>query len=268
MALSAVAQKTFLQLVADVWRECGCSGGAPASTVAQTGEALRLVNWVHDSELEIQNLWVDWKFLRKTLTFYTGTNNQTGIFTALNGAVTAFPTDLAEWDYNTFFITPTGSTIPQPLQVVEWQEVRSEVFDIVDFTTPWRVIVMPDNTLRFDLIPDQSYQCTAEYRTVPYDLKVDADISAIPARFANRLIVEWARMKYGNFENAAEQVAAARNAIYGTVNDNGIMTTQGLLAALENDQLPNNKNSRLQQGNNIVIGSGSGSDGSYGYPGY
>lgn len=268
MTLTAVQPRTFLQLVGDLWRECGCSGGAPASTANQTGEAFRLVNWVHDAELEIQNLWVDWKFLRKTLTFYSGTQNQTGIFTALNGATSAFPLDIAEWDYNTFFIYPAGSTQPQPLQVVEWQEVRGEVFDVVDFSQPWRVIVMPDNTLRFDLIPDQSYQFTAEYRTVPYDLKVDADISVIPTRFANRLIIEWGRMKYGNYENAAEQVQAARNAIYGTVNDQGIMTTPGILAALENDQLPNNKNSRLQQGNNIVIGGGYGSDGNYGYPGY
>jgi hypothetical protein len=88
---------------------------------------------------------------------------------------------------------------------------------------------------------------------VPYDLKVDADVSNIPARFANRLIVEWARMKYGMFESAPEQVTSAKLNIYGTLDDAGIPTNNGLLAALENDQLPNRKNSRRQQGNNIVI---------------
>lgn len=112
---------------------------------------------------------------------------------------------------------------------------------------------MPDNTFRFDNIPDQSYQCFCEYRSVPYDLKNDADVSNIPARFGNRLIVEWARMKYGMFESAPEQVAQAKLQIYGTLDDAGIPTNNGLLAALENDQLPNRKDSRRQSGNNIVI---------------
>lgn len=277
MALTAVASKTFLTLVQDLYREVGAAGGTPTNAiptiVGATGEILRLVNYVHDAELEIQNLWVDWKWLRKTLTFYTGTQDQTGIYTTINGAVSAFPTDIAEWDWNSFFILPTGNTYYQPLCAQEWQDVRREVFDTVDFNIPSRAIVMPDNTLRFDLIPDASYKCTAEYRSVPYDLKLDADVSNIPARFANRLIIEWARMKYGMFESAPEQVTHAKLNIYGTLDDAGIPTNNGILAALENDQLPNRKNSRRQQGNNIVIstdaygdfggGPGGGWDGGY-----
>jgi hypothetical protein len=269
VALTTVQPRGFLTLVQDLFREVGAAGSAPTTTVSQTGEALRLVNWVHDAELEIQNLWVDWKWLRKTLTCYTGlSGDQTGIYTTQGGAVSAFPSDLAEWDYSSFQIYPAGSTTPQQLPTYEWQEVRNEIFDVVDYSQPWRVIVMPDNTFRFDLIPDQSYKLTLEYRSVPYELKNDTDVSNIPARFANRLIVEWARMKYGAFENAPEQVQSARNVIYGLVNDEGIMTMQGILAQLENDQLPNNKSSRLQQGNIIEVGSQPGSDGYYGYGRY
>ena len=257
MALTPVVAKTFLQLVQDLYREVGAAGGTPSSaiptTANTTGEILRLVNYVHDAELDIQNMWVDWKWLRTQLPFYTGAQNQTGIFTTLNGAVSAFPADLAEWDWKSFFIYPVNATSPQPLKTAEWQEVRNQVFNVTSFNQPYRVIVMPNNTLRFDNIPDQSYQCFCEYRAVPYDLKNDTDVSNIPARFANRLIMEWARMKYGMFENAPEQVAQAKIAIYGSVNDDGVPNNQGLLAALENDQLPNRKNSRRQQGNNIVI---------------
>lgn len=269
MALTQVQPRSFLTLVQDLFREVGAAGSAPTTIAGATGEAARLVNYIHDAELEIQNLWVDWKFLRKTLVCYTGAGNATGIFTTLNGAVSASPTDLAEWDFRTFFITPNGSTLEQPLPTYEWQEVRREVFDTTDQSQPWRCIVMPDNTLRFDLTPDISYPLQMEYRTVPYDLKADADVSNIPARFANRIIVEWARIKYGGFENAAEQALLGRNQVYGVVNDSGIMVTQGLLAQLENDQLPNAKNSRLQQGNDIVIGGGQGGWDEYGgYGGY
>lgn len=258
MALTVVAAKSFLTLVQDLYREVGAAGGVPTAAiptiVGATGEILRLVNYIHDAELELQSLWVDWKWLRKTLTFYTGSQTQNGIFTTLNGAVSAQPADLAEWDWEAFFILPTGSSYYQPLPAQEWQEVRREVFNTSSYAQPSRVIVMPDNTLRFDMIPDASYQCTAEYRSVPYDLKADTDVSNIPARFGNRLIVEWARMKYGMFESAPEQVTHAKLNIYGTLDDAGIPTNNGILAALENDQLPNRKNSRRQQGNHIVIG--------------
>jgi len=254
MALTPVVARTYIQLVQDLFREVGAAGVAPTTIAGATGEAARLVNYVHDAELEIQNLWVDWKWLRKTLTFYTGSQDRTGIYTTQGGAVSAYPTDLAEWDWKSFQIYPAGNTTtPQPLVTTEWQDVRNQIFDVTDYNQPWRVIVMPDNTFRFDNIPDQSYQCYAEYRSVPYDLKADTDVSNIPARFGNRIIVEWARMKYGLFESAAEQTAAAKLHIYGTLDDAGIPTNNGLLAALENDQLPNRKNSRRQQGNNIVI---------------
>jgi len=267
VALSTVQPRTFLQLVQDLWREVGAAGIAPTTTVSQSGELLRLVNYVHDAELEIQNLWSDWKFLRKTLSFYTYTNNQTGIFTDNTGSTSAFPADLAEWDYKTWFLIPPGQTLLQPIQCYEWFEVRDQVFDTVSRAQPWRAIVMPDNTIRWDLIPDQPYQGQVEYRSVPYDLKADADVSNIPARFANRIIVEWARMKYGLFENAAEQYNNGKTAVYGVVSDDGIVKMPGLLAQLENDQLPNKKNARLSQGAEIVVGGASGSDGSYDYYG-
>ena len=265
MALTPVVARTYLQLVQDLYREVGAAGGTPTqsvpTTVNTTGEILRLVNYVHDAELEIQNLWVDWKWLRKTLTAYTVTGSNTGFVTTSGGATSAQPADLAEWDYKSFFILPAGATQLTPLAVYEWQQVRNQVFDTVDQAQPWRVIVMPDNTLRFDLTPDASYQIQCEYRAVPYDLKVDLDVSNIPARYGNRLIVEWARKRYGLFENAAEQVEAADWQIYGGMDQANVWHT-GLLAQLENDQLPNRKSSRLQSGNDIVIG-GPGSDDGY-----
>ena len=264
MALTVVAQRSFLTLVNDLWREVGAAGSPLQTTVNQTGEALRLVNWVHDAELDIQNLWVDWKWLRSILSCYTPVGANTGILTAPSGGVSAQPVDLAEWDYKTFKILSPGSTYYVPMRVQEWQEVRHEVFDTTDQGQPSRVIVMPDNTLRWDLTPDQAYQIQVEYRAQPYDLKLDNDVSNIPARFANRIIVEFARLKYGWFENAQEQIGLAQLMIMGGSNDTSILTIQSLMSQLENDQLPNRKNSRLQQGNNIVIGGGYGSDGDWG----
>lgn len=269
MALSAVQAKTYIQLVQDLFREVGAAGKAPSTIVGTTGEANRLVNYVHDAELDIQNKWADWKWLRKTLTFYTKASSQTGIYTDNTGVTSAYPLDLAEWDYKSFFIYPAGSTTPQPFPTIEWQKVRNQVFDTVDTTQPWRVIVMPDNTLRFDMIPDQAYQCFCEYRSVPYDLKVDADVSNIPSRYANRLIVEAARMKYGLFENAPEQMERAQREIDGYIDEKGDRHI-GLMQQLEADQRFNQKSSDINSGSEIVITTdyGGGYSSTYGYRGY
>ena len=272
MALTVVQPRTFLTLCQDLYREVGAAGGTPSvaipTTVGVTGEILRLVNYIHDSELEIQNHWQDWKWKRQTLSAWTIAGNNNGIVTTQGGGVSAQPIDLAEWDFKAFKIYPAGSTQYQILPSYEWSKLRSTVFDLTDQNQPWRVIVMPNNTLQFDLTPDQAYNILAEYRQQPYDLKNDADVSNMPAYIGNRIIVEWARLKYGLFENAAEQAQYARSQIYGIVDDQGIKQTQGLLAELENDQLPNAKNGRLQSGNDIVIGGGYEDDQDDGYAGY
>lgn len=259
---AAVSARNFLTLCQDVFREVGAAGVAPTTTVGANGEWLRIVNWVRDAELEIQNLNTDWRWLRKTLSFYTGTQNQTGIFTTLNGAVSAFPTDLAAWDLKNgvWQILPPNNTFFAPLMVYEWETVKNQVFDTTDFAQPWRVIIMPDNTLRFDLIPDQSYQCQTEYRAVPYSIGTsgtpDTDVSNIPARYANQLIVAWAQLKYGMFESAPEQVQRANQLIYGDPGGRAAALASGeagLLDRLENDQLLNRKKARFSQGNDVII---------------
>lgn len=259
MALSAVQPLTYIQLVQTLFREVGAAGVAGSTIIGAKGEFARLVGYVHDAELDIQNLQEDWKWRRKTLSFYTKANDQTGIYTDATGTTSAYPLDLAEWDFKTFQIYPAGSTQSAYLPTFEWQLVRNQVFDLTDKTQPWRAIVMPDNTFRWDLIPDQAYQCFGEYRAVPYDLKVDADVSQIPARFANRIIIEMARYKYGTFENAPEQLARATRELYGFQREDG-NTEPGMVARLENDQLYNNKNARFNQGNEIVISTDYGSN--------
>ena len=61
----------FLDLVARTKQECGISGPAPTTLVGASRELLRLVNWVSQSWVEIQQSHPDWEFLRKPITFLT-----------------------------------------------------------------------------------------------------------------------------------------------------------------------------------------------------
>jgi len=61
----------FLQLVQRTRRECGVAGSGPSTTASQTGELAKLVEWVQQSWVEIQEEQPDWGFLRNPVSFLT-----------------------------------------------------------------------------------------------------------------------------------------------------------------------------------------------------
>jgi hypothetical protein len=71
---------TFLELVQRTRRECGIPGDGPTTTANQTREMRRLVDWVSQAYVELQEERSDWDFLRKPTTFNTqhGTSQSSG----------------------------------------------------------------------------------------------------------------------------------------------------------------------------------------------
>lgn len=65
---------TFLQLVQRLRTETKASGTTVTTTVNQSGEYARLVNWVNDAWLDIQSTYTDWGWMRSDVTFQTVTN--------------------------------------------------------------------------------------------------------------------------------------------------------------------------------------------------
>lgn len=206
----------FLQLVQRLHSEVGAAGNAPASVLNQRGENLRLVNWILQSDLLIQNLWTRWKFLRATFSGVTVVPN--------NPAVPA-PSDLKQWDFSSFFVD--GSSI----EVVEYNKVRSEFYDLTSFGPPSRIIVMPNKSLKVEPVPDAVYTITADYYRRPSTLVMTANASqsVIPEDF-HPVILGRAQMLYGNYEDAPEQKLQGGE-IYGE-----------FIARLQDDQLPNEDN--------------------------
>ena len=62
----ATYQLNFLQLCQKLRQEAGISGSGPLTTVNQTGELYRVVDWVQQSYNDIQEKHDDWNFLRFT----------------------------------------------------------------------------------------------------------------------------------------------------------------------------------------------------------
>lgn len=217
---------TFLQLVQDLHREVGAAGVKPAAVTSQTGEAERLVGWIKEADLYVQNLWSDWKFLWDQF--------DTGNVTTASVNSLSKPANFGHWDFETFRIIEPGQTESNPIDVVEYHDIRGETLDTSE-SIPNRVIVMPDDNLQFEPVPDAAYTILADYYAEPTPLAANADVSAIPEKY-HPVILGRAMILYANHENAPE------------IKDQGSEIYIEQLARLENKQLPNKKDARFKSG--------------------
>ncbi|KKK65505.1 hypothetical protein LCGC14_2973440, partial [marine sediment metagenome] len=103
---------TYLQLSQDVARESGTvSGTNPTAVASQTGRLLKIVEWVAQAWVEIQNLHADWRWMQKTFSGDTASGN--GQYTPASWTIL----DLRDWlrddrvtgyQPHTIFLTATG----------------------------------------------------------------------------------------------------------------------------------------------------------------
>jgi hypothetical protein len=220
---------TFLELVQQLHRDCGAAGTEPSAVTGLTGEAKRLANWIIQADNYIQLKWVNWKFLRSTYSTPT----------VASTATAAKPAGLKYWDFKTFKIIEPGETDKNPLPAIEYDKVKADILDTSE-DIPWRVIVMPDNSLQFEPIPDDAYTIEADFYTVPTLLAANTDVSDIPPEY-HQIIIGRAMILYANFESAPE------------IKDQGEEIYVEQLALLENDQLPNQEHSRFNTGAMIEV---------------
>ena len=105
----------FLQLVQSLRQECGVSGSGPSSTVSQSGEAKRLVDWINAAWLEIQGLHDTWFFMRSTFSFQTvaGTGDYTPTAAGLS--------DHRYWFKDTLRTYKTALGLADEQWLIEWE---------------------------------------------------------------------------------------------------------------------------------------------------
>ena len=208
---------TFLELVQRLHQLSGASGSEPTSVLNQRGEAARLVNWVGDADYNLQARWLNWKFLHAR----TGSN-----FTLEERDKTAAPGDLKSWDVNTFFIRERTEDYWQRMEPVEYEIWIQEQSPDTDTGFPAFVIVNPDNSLSFDVIPDAQYQFRADYYKKPVRMAADGDVSPVPEEYHPNVILGDALMFYADFDDANE------------LRNRAQMLISGYRGQLEADQLP------------------------------
>ena len=190
------------------------------------------MNWIARADNFVQTQWINWKFLRAAY-------NQNTV----NAQITLpKPSNLATWDIETFFIRPVGGTTVEDnehIEVVEYDKIKSEILDITA-GQPSRIIIMPDNSLKFAGTPNGAYPILADYYKTPVTLAANTDVSLIPPEFHN-VILGRALILYANFENAPE------------IKSQGTEIYSEYLLRLENKELPNQNYSRYRTGGGFVV---------------
>jgi hypothetical protein len=217
----------FLQLAQRLRSESGTSGANPITCQNQTGDIARLVNWINDAWLDIQNIHVDWFFLRQSFTFNTNTITPQQSYTPLQCNTTNF----GNWKYDSMrvYSSAIGFSNEMILVYLPWDEFRNlYLYNTQRLlqTRPVLYSVDPQKNFVLGPTPDLSgYSVDGEYFNVATYMVNDIDTPIMPAQY-HMLIVWRALIAYGLYEGASEAI------------DRGTSEFNTLMLRLQRDQLP------------------------------
>lgn len=169
----------FLQLCQRTRSEAGVPGTGPASVENQTGQLLRIVQWVEEAYEEIQNLQATWSFLQKSFNFKTisGQAEYTPTGVAIN--------DLGDWKRNDFRIYNEAADETY-LDYVPWDKFRPH-YNYGAFREqegrPTVITIKPDDSLFLYPIPDQILTVDGQYYRSPHVMSKNDDEPLFLTRF-------------------------------------------------------------------------------------
>ena len=202
----------YLALCQRLRQEAAIQGSGPSAVTGQSGEYLRVVDWVADAWNEIQKERTNWKFLWK---------EDTQAITSGNNDYDISGKGLAELRLDTFmiYVTADGISTRSPITFLPYEEFKDK-YDIQTATNakPSHVTQLPSGELRTYPTTNGSHTITFEAFTVPVALSADGDTPAVHARF-HMAIVWRALMFYGEYEEDSEVYARAEGKYMGLLNE-------------------------------------------------
>jgi hypothetical protein len=222
---------TFLELCQTVRQEVGVSGTGPTTVLNQEGQLKVIIDFVADSDFQIQILWEDWEFLWAQ---YSST-----LSTGVAAPAVAKPTDLGTWDMRSFYLdyTTSESAFLAPLSYPDWRSDYRQ--GVATDALPTYVVVQPDKNIFVDAPPDKAYTITADYWKTPTRMAANATVSPIPEQF-HRTIVARAKTMWAEREEAPDILIGA-SAEYADVLDK-----------LESNSLPVQRTRRLASSDTTI----------------
>lgn len=229
---------TFLQLCQALRRESTDSGTGPSTVVGQSGELARMVNWIINAWVELQQDRDDWQWMRHGFTVNTAAGDGVYAYTdctdttvSPSAAISRFArwyegSDDNGWPYLQSYRQSDGVGSGFPLIWLPWDAFR-RLYRIgtQNNAQPLHVSADPQQNLVIGPTPDDIYVVSGDYQIGPQVLAQDVDEPEMPSRF-HMLICYEALAKYGGNRIAPEAMVRA-------ISEGG-----RLRQALEQNQLP------------------------------
>lgn len=220
----------FLQLVNRTKAECGISGADLTTVVGATKELGRLVGWVSQAYVEIQESSPDLEWMRKPFSFDTVAQQQ-----SYDASTDMLLTDFGMFRNGSFriYLKSAGVANEIFLNQLDYTQFRDYYMygtRQITYARPTNIAITPAKDLVLGLVPDTVYTVNGEYYINPVVLAADADTPAMPARY-HMAIVYKAMMKYGMFESAQEQVTTGQQLYSEVMNKMNFDQSPTLLSA-------------------------------------
>lgn len=193
----------FLQICQRVASKAGISGSSPITTIGQTGEAARIINWVQDAYVDIQERKPNWWFLRKDFEF----NCVSGASTYAKSTVA----NNANWinrDIRCYLNTINDE---QWLCYREWEDFKAT--RLIGSTRavvgrPQDYSIKPDKSIIFYPIPNDTYTIVGEHFQTARLFSGDDDVPLFGQY--QMIIVYQALMYYAAYSSDASVYADAQ----------------------------------------------------------
>lgn len=193
--------RTFLQIVGDAWEETGLSGTGPTDVTKATGIEKRMVGWVRQAWIDIQQFRSDWPWMFTTFTFNTSAGKQTYPLVELG------LTDVERWlfDGASIYKTADGAGSEQGIGSSSYEAwFRSGRQGVHLPAQPGYLFTDPaTNALMVFPVPDDEYTVTLRYYKAPQRLAANTDVPLMPTNQAWQEIIKWKALYLYAFHDGA-----------------------------------------------------------------
>jgi len=233
-----VNPKTFLQLCQQTCRWCGITGNSttqiPTTTVSQTGELGRIVEYVDEAWLQMQ-VGTEYRLNRRKFTLTTADSDDKYAYSDAIDVDTGLAiTRFKDWHLRDRQIPPrihtqsVGVADQTPLTFATWEEWEYlyKTGSIQSQTSrPHHIAVDPQDNIRLGLTPDGVYVVSGEYnrsaQVLTQESSPDAAVPDLPADFQNLIVYE-AMLMYADYETAPDVEKRAERGKLPLMNALGI----------------------------------------------
>ncbi len=185
---------TFLQLCQALSRESGTVsnfGSQPSSVVDQVGRNAKIVAWVAQAWVDIQNMHRTWRFRRKEFT--SALSISAGEYTANSFSLSDhsfWAGSRAEPDVYTLYDSSTGVSDETSLAWMPWERfTRLYRRGAQTDGRPIHWSVSPTGSLHVGPAPDKAYVFKGEYVRTAQQMTANADEPICPADY--HMIIVW-----------------------------------------------------------------------------